>query len=107
MRSTPFRFFGVVLTTLTSLPMLAAGPLTPGKGILDSRLVGAKGEVEVVVQLDDPSLAAAHAANAKNTANWMPAGQQRDYLNRLKAKQDTVTAKARSLGGWELARLSK
>ena len=97
----------VLLTAVVSLPIFAAGPTAPVKNVVDSRLAGAKGEVEVVVQLDDPSLAAAHAANAKNAGNWMAPGQQLDHLNRLKAKQDTLSAKARSLGGWEVARLSK
>src|SRR5256885_14053930 len=48
----------------------------------------AGGDIQIVVQLADPSLAAAQGRNAKQRGARMSSAQQRDYLNQLGQKQD-------------------
>jgi subtilisin family serine protease len=69
--------------------------------------LGTGGNVQVVVQLLDPPLAVANGKNAKQLGGKLNAGQQRDYLNQLRTKQDAVLAQIGALGGNEIARLSK
>jgi subtilisin family serine protease len=75
--------------------------------VLDPRLALAAGTVQVVVQLDDPPLAAMHSRNAKNTGNWLPEDQQRAHVAKLNAKQDAFMVQVRNRGGTELARMGK
>ena len=77
------------------------------QGIVDPRLAGVGGQVQIVVQLDAPSLAGAQTQNAKNSGAFWSRAQQRGHLDMLKGKQDALVATARSLGGWELARMNK
>ncbi|HWV99239.1 MAG TPA: S8 family serine peptidase [Candidatus Acidoferrum sp.] len=86
-------------------PLSAAGQ--PARNVLAPGLAGAVGEVDIVVQLDDPSLATLHSVNAKGARNWLPRSQQTQHLGLLKGKHDALAATARSLGGSELGRLSK
>src|SRR3989442_12739206 len=66
-----------------------------------------KGQVQVIVRLSDPSLAAAVGPNAKRTGISWSGNQQRAYLAQLKSKQDAVMAQVAAMGGVELARVSK
>jgi minor extracellular serine protease Vpr len=66
-----------------------------------------KGQVQVVVRLTDPPLAAALGVNAKRTGVTWGRDQQRAYVAQLNAKQDAVMAQVKAMGGTELARLSK
>src|SRR5689334_13969461 len=70
-------------------------------------LRGAKGQVEVVVKLDDAPLALAHAPNAKVSKSWMSKAAQQAQLAMIKGKHDALSARAVSLGGVELARMNK
>jgi subtilisin family serine protease len=74
---------------------------------VDPSLAAATGQVQVVVQLDDPPLALMHADNVKGTGAWLSRARQRQHLNTLKGKHDALVSTARSLGGSELGRLSK
>lgn len=65
------------------------------------------GPVQVAVKLQDPPLVVEVGANAKQHGITMTAAQQQAYLAQLKQKQDAVMAQIRSLGGVELARVSK
>ena len=58
-------------------PVAAASANKPVKSVLDARLNGARGQIDIVVQLGDPSLAGAHAKNTKKTGGWLTAAQQR------------------------------
>src|SRR2546428_2279993 len=66
-----------------------------------------KGQVQVIVRLSDPSLAAAVGPNAKRTGISWSGNQHRAYLAQLKSKQDAVMAQVAAMGGVELARVSK
>ena len=65
------------------------------------------GTVQVGVKLSDPPLVVAVGANAKQNGIKMTAAQQKAYLAQLKQKQDAVMAQIKTLGGTELARVSK
>jgi subtilisin family serine protease len=95
-----------VLTNALATPQLS-GSGQSARDVLAPGLSGAHGEVEIVVQLDDPALASMHPANAKGTRSWLSHSQQSQHLALLKGKHDTLAATARSLGGVELGRLSK
>src|SRR6266404_3730474 len=103
----------LIVAMAGALPAIAAGPLAvptasaAARSVLDPQLANITGQIEIVVQLDDLPLALAHGANAKQTGGWLPRGQQHDHLARLKAKQDALVAKAQSLGGVELGRMTK
>ncbi len=75
--------------------------------IIDSRLSKAHGTVQVWVQLTDAPLAVAVGKNAKVQGSALKPAQQRSYLKQLAAKQDSLAATARGLGGVELGRVSK
>ncbi len=70
-------------------------------------LAAARGEVEIVVGLVDAPLAVAHGRNFKQLGGALNPGQQRAYLRDLAQKQDALMGQVRSLGGRELARVSK
>src|SRR5439155_7653819 len=118
MQTKAFVFLGLLSPTIPTAPAMAgpaanAAGLVPKTGadnpraLLDPRLAGAKGQVDIVIQLADPSLAAIHAKNAKKTGNWLSKAQQRSHLDMLNSKQDALTARVHSLGGAELARVAK
>ena len=65
------------------------------------------GEMQVVVRLVDPPLAAAHGRNAKQLGGRLSRPQATDYLAQLAAGQDALMTAVRSIGGRELGRLSK
>ncbi|PYJ08383.1 MAG: hypothetical protein DME25_01730, partial [Verrucomicrobia bacterium] len=78
MQTKSFVFLGLLSTTiLTATAMAGPAPKAAGlvpktgadnpRALLDPRLAGAKGQVDIVIQLADPSLAAIHAKNAKKT----------------------------------------
>src|SRR3989454_1434242 len=69
-------------------------------------LLKAKGQVNVWVQMQTSPLAAA-AAKAKESGLPLTRGAQRAHLSQLDYEQDTLARTAASLGGRELARVSK
>jgi len=71
------------------------------------RIATAGPSVQLVVQLSDAPLAVVHGKNAKKTGGNLSTAQQRDYLVQLEQKQDALLAQIRSLGGRDVARLSK
>lgn len=75
--------------------------------VVDPRLVGATGEVRIVVSLSDPPLAVAHGRDAKQRGGRLTPSQQRDYVRQLGQTQDACVAQIRSLGGRELGRVRK
>ncbi len=62
--------------------------------------------IEVALKLQDPSLAEAVGANAKQNGIRMTEAEQRAYLAQLSRKQDALMSLVRSLGGVELGRVS-
>src|SRR5207247_5126761 len=74
---------------------------------IDPALVRAKGEIDVVVRLNDAPLAVAHGRNAKQLGGALNPGQQRAYLKGLAQKQDALMGQVRGLGGRELGRVGK
>jgi subtilisin family serine protease len=70
-------------------------------------LARASGEVEVWVQLVDEPLAVAHGRDARQRGGNLTREQQSEYLRGLNQKQDALMGQIRSLGGTELARVSK
>jgi len=62
--------------------------------------------VQVAIKLQDPPLAVAVGANAKQNGIRMTAAEQRAYLTQLSQKQDAVMSQVRSAGGVELGRVS-
>jgi len=89
----------------SSLAIPADQQTSPG-GRIAPQLLGAKGQIQVWVQLEDESLAAA-SANAKSTGLPMTREAQRAYLSGLRDKHDDLSRDAQSLGGRELGRVSK
>src|SRR5438034_1335428 len=84
--------------------------MVPGGGhpaSIDPALVRAKGEIDVVVRLNDAPLAVAHGRNAKQLGGALNPGQQRAYLKGLAQKQNGLMGQVRGLGGRELGRVSK
>ena len=68
---------------------------------------GIAGESHVWIKLVDQPLAAAHGRNARKGSGRLNPAQQRAYLRQLRGKQDALMTQVRSLGGRELARVSK
>jgi subtilisin family serine protease len=66
-----------------------------------------KGQVQIIIRLSDPPLAAALGPNAKRTGIPWSATQQRAYLAQLKTKKDALMAQVSAMGGSEIARVSK
>src|SRR3982751_5057077 len=69
-------------------------------------LAGRTGQVDVWVQLQDSSLGAAHA-DAKAAGSPLTRDAQRAWLAELSDRHDALSRVAVSLGGRELARVSK
>lgn len=67
----------------------------------------ASGQVQIIIRLADPPLAAAIGANAKQAGAMWSGDQQRAYLARLGAAQDDLMAQVSALGGIEIARVAK
>src|ERR1051326_1028719 len=92
-------------------PRIAAGTsiraVDPCATLIAPALRGAKGQVEIVVKLDDAPLALAHAPNAKISKTWMSKAAQQAQLAKIKVKHNVLSARAVSLGGVELARMNK
>jgi subtilisin family serine protease len=92
-------------------PRIVAGTsvraVDPCAPLIAPALRGAKGQVEIVVKLDDAPLALAHAPNAKISKSWMSKAAQQAQLAKIQSKHDALSAKAVSLGGVELARMNK
>ncbi|HAV65306.1 MAG TPA: hypothetical protein DCY13_23400, partial [Verrucomicrobiales bacterium] len=74
---------------------------------VDPRLMGAGGQVEIIVRLADPSLAAAQAEDARKTGALMERARQREHLRALDARQNDFMNRVRNLGARELARVRK
>lgn len=93
-RKALFSFGVLIITSVFALGSAAAASSdSPGKAIksvVDRRLAGATGEIDIVVQLDDPPLALAHAENAKRTGNWLPHQQQLDHMGSLPMRTLTL-----------------
>jgi len=70
-------------------------------------ILSVRRDVQIVVQLTDPSLAVVHGKNAKNTGGKLNPVEQRAYLVQLGQKQDALLAQMRSLGGRDSAKLNK
>ena len=66
-----------------------------------------KGQVEVVVKLADAPLAVTQGNAAKQRGAALNKSQANAYLQGLRGKQDAILAQIRSLGGVEVARVSK
>src|SRR5215472_7393276 len=85
----------------TSSLMLSPTPSTA------KPLSQASGQIEIIITLSDAPLAKALGPNAKRTGISWNGNQQRAYLAQLKSKQDAVSAQIGTMGGKEIARLSK
>jgi subtilisin family serine protease len=90
-----------------SLPSAAslalAAPVQMSRKI-DPALSGAKGEVDVIVQLSGKPLAVANGQNAKRLGGLLSKTQQRAYGQTLARNQDAMLARLLALGGREIAR---
>src|SRR2546426_1219403 len=75
--------------------------------IVDPQLTGATGSLQLVVQLSAAPLAVADGLNAKQLGSKLNPAQQRNYLNQLAQLQDGMMNQVRSVGGSEVARVSK
>ena len=74
---------------------------------VDPRLMSASGEVEVVIRLADPSLAAAQTEGARQTGSLMSRSRQQEHLRNLNAKQSAFLEAIRNTGARELARFGR
>jgi len=90
---------------VSALAVPADQETSPG-GRIAPQLLGAKGQVQVWVQLDGESLATA-SANAKSAGLPLTRDAQRAILDELRGKHDDLSSTAASLGGRELGRVSK
>src|SRR6266571_2417328 len=75
--------------------------------VVDPQLTGATGPLQLVVQLSAAPLAVADGLNAKQLGSKLNPAQQRNYLNQLAQLQDGTMNQIRSVGGNEVARVSK
>ncbi|MGE0581905.1 MAG: S8 family serine peptidase [Steroidobacteraceae bacterium] len=80
-----------------------AAPVQASRKI-DPALAGAKGEVDVIVQLSGKPLAVANGQNAKRLGGLLSKAQQRTYGATLARNQDAMLARLLALGGREIAR---
>ena len=116
------RRVGLLITSLAcTTGLLAAGgpaaaatksppnpsPLDLSTVQIDESLRRARGPVEVIVRLSEPSLAGALAEDALATGQVPDAPTQQAQLARVKNQQDSVVNRARALGGREKGRVSK
>jgi minor extracellular serine protease Vpr len=108
----------VLLAFNLASPPAAAQPLPvpdvshlalPGGSLasIDSRLLRAQGEIEVVVRLGDAPLAVAVGNGAKKHGGKLTKAQQRAHVAGLSQKQDDLMRAVGGLGGRELSRLNK
>ena len=74
---------------------------------VDSRLLNAGGEVEIIIRLADPSLAAAQTEGARKTGSLMSPSRQREHLRNLSARQSSFLSAIKATGARELARFGK
>jgi subtilisin family serine protease len=97
------------LAAQTALPAFDPSLMlaTPVTGASEFRNRVLTGPVQVAIRLTDAPLALAVGANAKRVGTSMSLAQRQAYVASLKAKQDALMAKVASLGGAEVARLSK
>src|SRR6266571_2263795 len=107
-----------VLLAFNLVSPLAAQPLPipdvshlalPGGSLasVDSRVLRAQGEIEVVVRLGDAPLAVAQGEGAKKHGGKLTKAQQRAHIAGLSQKQDDLMRAVGGMGGRELSRLSK
>ena len=75
--------------------------------VVDPQLTGAAGPLQLVVQLSAAPLAVADGLNAKQVGSKLNPAQQRNYLSQLSQLQDGTMSQIRSVGGNEVARVSK
>src|SRR6059036_1291929 len=75
--------------------------------IVDPQLTGATGPLQLIVQLSAAPLSVADGLNAKQLGSKLNPAQQRNYLNQLAQLQDGMMNQVRSVGGSEVARVSK
>ncbi len=80
-----------------------AAPIQTSRKI-DPALSGAKGEVDVIVQLAGKPLAVANGRNSKRLGGLLSQAQQRAHSNTLARDQDAMLARLLALGGREIAR---
>lgn len=88
----------------------ASGLLIPdGEGVtgVSPALLGATGEIQVVVRLIDAPLASAVGQNARQKGSALNPNQQKSYLGLVEQKQAALLSQIGTLGGKELARVSK
>jgi subtilisin family serine protease len=74
---------------------------------VDRRLNQAYGEVEIVVRLGDAPLVVAQGEGAKKRGGRMTRAQQLEHVGQLTRKQDELVQSIRTLGGREIARVTK
>jgi subtilisin family serine protease len=72
-----------------------------------SKALAQKGQVQVIVRLQDPPLVVALGPNAKQNGIKMTADQQRAYLANLTQKQNALMTRIQAQGGRELGRVAK
>src|SRR5438094_1219669 len=107
-----------VLLAFNLASPLAAQPLPipdvshlalPGGSLasVDSRVLRAQGEIEVVVRLGDAPLAVAQGEGAKKHGGTLTKAQQRAHVAGLSQKQDDLMRAVGGMGGRELSRLNK
>src|SRR5213594_3476098 len=75
--------------------------------IVDPQLTRATGPLQLIVQLSAAPLSVADGLNAKQLGGKLNTAQQRNYLNQLAQLQDGMMNQVRSVGGSEVARVSK
>src|SRR5881296_4607155 len=75
--------------------------------IVDPQLIGATGPLQLIVQLSAAPLAVADGLNAKQLGSKLNPAQQSNYLSQLAQLQDGTMSQIRSVGGSEVARVSK
>ena len=117
MRTTLLRASVVACIALTpaqmmlaqDVPDVSALEIGDGPVATDALPVGLSStrEIQVVVQLSTPPLAAAQGPNAKRVGWRLGAGQQQQYTQGLGREQDALAAQIANLGGRETARMNK
>jgi len=119
-RRTIFRWLLVLAFALSPVLLTLADDGTPSvdvsslqvpdnsvAGKISPQLQRQSGEIQVVVTLVDPPLAAVAGEHAKQLGSKLSSLQQRDYVRQLERQQDNLMAQVRGFGGKEVARLSK
>jgi minor extracellular serine protease Vpr len=96
----------LVVVGVVSAAGSSTGPTPVGTELIPTDAVPLsiqRGDVTVAVNLTDPSLASKKAA----TPGGLSKGEQQAYVNQLKTKQKAVSDRVQSLGGRQLAQLTK